>query len=220
MKFILLFCFSLYSLAINAQDFQSVSFSTADGGLVHANYYHSGAKAVVLAHGAIFNKESWPGLTKKLLENNISVLAIDFRGYGKSIAGNRPADKYEDILAAVRFLHSHSEIAQVSVLGASMGGSAAATASIYSKVGEIEKLILLSPASFTKPETLKGDILYIASKNERISNRVKAQFKKTPEPKQLELIEGKAHAQHILKTQEKTVLTELIIDFLKGNNDL
>ena len=115
MKLILLLCFTLVSPIINSQELQPVSFASADGGTVHANYFYSGSKAVVLAHGAIFNKESWPELTKSLLKNNISVLAIDFRGYGKSTAGNRPTDKFEDILAAVRFLKTKSEISQVSV---------------------------------------------------------------------------------------------------------
>ena len=84
---------------------------------------------------------------------------------------------------------------------------------------EIKQLILLSPATFTNPENLQGDILYIASENEAIINTIKTQFKKTPTPKQLKLIEGKAHAQHIFKTQQKTALTELIIHFLKPKNN-
>lgn len=219
MKFILLLCFTLISPIINAQEPLPASFSSADGGIVHANYFYSGSKAIVLAHGAIFNKESWPELTRSLLKNNISVLAIDFRGYGESTAGNRPADKYEDILAAVQFLHAQQGISQISVLGASMGGSAAAKAVIHSSPGNINQLILLSPATVTEPEKLKGTVLYIASKNERIINAIKTQFQKTPAPKQLKLIEGKAHAQHIFKTEKNTMLTELIIHFLESKNN-
>ena len=218
MKLILLLCFTLVSSVTSAQELQPVSFASADGGIVHADYFHSGSKAIVLAHGAIFNKESWSELTKNLLKNNISVLAINFRGYGESTAGNRPVDKYEDILAAVRFLHTQPGISQISVLGASMGGRAAAKAVIHSSPGEINQLILLSPATVTEPEKLKGDILYIASESETIINAIKAQYQKTPEPKQLKLIEGKAHAQHIFKTQENTALNELIIHFLKSKS--
>lgn len=215
MKSFLFLCFTLFSSFSLAQEPQSVSFATEDGGTIHANYFYSGPTAIVLAHGAIFNKESWPGLIKTLSKNNITVLAIDFRGYGKSTAGNRTADKYEDILAAVRFLHDQPRISKITVLGASMGGSAAAKASIHSISGDINQLILLSPATITEPEKLKSDILYIASENESIINSIKANFKKTPKPKQLKLIEGKAHAQHIFKTQNKALLTELIIDFIK-----
>ncbi len=215
MKLATLLYLALFASIINAQEQQSVSFVTTDGGEIYANYFHAGPIAVVLAHGAIFNKESWQGLIEDLLENNISVLSIDFRGYGQSKAGKRPADKYEDILAGVHFLNKKPEITYVSVLGASMGGAAAAQASIHSKVGDINHLILLSPAAFSAPEKIKSNTFYIASKNESIINNVKGLFQKTPEPKKIHLLEGNAHAQHIFKTSQSEALTELIIHFIQ-----
>lgn len=217
MKLFILLYITLSSSILFAQDLQEVSFTTADGGKIYANYFHSGPKALVLAHGAIFNKESWPVLTNLLLKNDISVLAIDFRGYGKSTPGSKVADKYEDILAAVRFLHKQPKITQVSVLGASMGGVAAAQASIYSNIGEIDSLILLSPATVLEPEKLKGNILYIASQDETIVKSIKNQFNNTLQPKQLQLLEGNAHAQHIFKTSKKEGLTALIVNFIKNH---
>ncbi len=82
-----------------------VSFSTSDQGTVHAFLQGDGNHAVVLAHGAIFNKESWKILTKLLVANGLTTLAVDFRGYGKSKPGSRPDALHEDILAAVRYLH-------------------------------------------------------------------------------------------------------------------
>jgi hypothetical protein len=38
---------------------QAVSFATEDGGRVCADLYGRGSKAVVLAHGGRFKKESW-----------------------------------------------------------------------------------------------------------------------------------------------------------------
>jgi len=215
MKLVTLLYLALFASAINAQEQQSVSYVTTDGGEIYANYFHAGPRAVVLAHGAIFNKESWQGLIENLLKNNISVLSIDFRGYGQSKAGIRPADKYEDILAGVHFLNKKPEITQVSVLGASMGGAAAAQASIHSKKGDINHLILLSPAAFSEPEKIKSNTFYIASKNETMLNNIKDLFKNTPAPKKIHLLEGKAHAQHIFKTSQNKALTELIIHFIK-----
>ena len=42
----------------------------------------------MLAHGAIFNKESWAKQAQLLAKEGFAVLAIDFRGYGKSQAGS------------------------------------------------------------------------------------------------------------------------------------
>jgi len=58
-----------------------VSFISNDNATIHANYQQRGSHAVLLAHGAIFNKESWGVFEKKLLAENFTVLAIDFRGY-------------------------------------------------------------------------------------------------------------------------------------------
>ena len=214
MKLIFTLLLSLFSSILFAQNMQLVSFTSADGGTVKADYFQAGPKAIVLAHGAIFNKESWQELAENLLKNNITVLAIDFRGYGKSTAGDRPTAKYEDILAAVRFLHKQPDMTQVSVLGASMGGGAAALAVIHAQPGEISRLILLSPVPVNQPEKLQGDILYIASKHEAMIDTIISQYRRAPEPKQLKLIDGKAHAQHIFKTSENKNLTRLIIDFL------
>ena len=38
---------------------QTISFPTQDGGRIYADLYGKGNRAVVLAHGGRFNKESW-----------------------------------------------------------------------------------------------------------------------------------------------------------------
>src|SRR5262249_13602670 len=60
---------------------EPVSFPTRDGGLVHAGLYGKGDRAVVLAHGARFNKESWRKQAEALEQAGFRVLAINFRGY-------------------------------------------------------------------------------------------------------------------------------------------
>jgi len=215
-KLVTIFLACLFTVA-NAKSFQSVSFTTTDEATIFANYYPSGEHAVILAHGAIFNKESWEKLIPELTRNNFSVLAIDFRGYGQSTTGSGPNAKYLDILGAINFLNKQPDIASISVLGASMGGGAAAKASIHSKKGDIYKLILLSPMPVSNPEQLKGNILYIVSKRESIAKTIKKQFNKTPDPKKFAEIEGSAHAQHIFKTNQAKNLTKIIVDFLKAD---
>src|SRR5271165_5271375 len=105
-----------------------VSFATDDGGLVYADLYGKSARGVVLAHGGRFNKESWAKQARALEAVGFRVLAIDFRGYGKSRRGTqrKPDDDGPrfDILAAVRYLRRNGA-KTVSVVGASFGGSAA-----------------------------------------------------------------------------------------------
>ena len=208
------FIFVAFFIFNNTLLASELSFKTADNATIYANYHLGGPHAVLLAHGAIFNKESWGAFEQRLLKENFTVLAIDFRGYNKSTQGDKPHALYEDILAGVNFLRSQQSINRVTVLGASMGGSAAAKANVYAEPNTIDQLILLSPAQVFKPESLKGRLLFIASKNEYLLKAVTTAYNKAPEPKRLQLINGKAHAQHIFKTSQAEVLTKNIIDFL------
>ena len=62
----------------------TVEFTTEDGGVVYADVYGSGERAVLLAHGGRFTKESWAKQAPVLVRAGFEVMAIDFRGRGKS----------------------------------------------------------------------------------------------------------------------------------------
>ncbi|MBP7779781.1 MAG: alpha/beta hydrolase [Acidobacteria bacterium] len=192
-----------------------VSFDTADGGRVVADRWGSGADAVVLAHGARFNKASWAAQAEALAAEGHMVLAIDFRGYGASKGGRDDKALYHDVLAAVRYARSHGA-RTVSVVGASMGGGASALAAVEAKPGEIDRLLLLSPVSIDNPGGMHaGRILYIASRDEPMAPGVSGQFERAPEPKRLELLDGDGHAQNVFPTPQGPALTRLMMDFLR-----
>lgn len=206
----------LLPLGAAAQSPTEVTFPSADGGMVDANLYGSGTRGVVFAHGAIFNKQSWAPLAKRIAKHGFRALAIDFRGYGKSRAGSKPNALYLDVIAAVRWLHKQG-VEKVSVVGASMGGGAAGRAATEVKPGEIDKLVLLSPMPIDHPEQLKAtSILYIASRGEGLASTAREQYERAPTPKQLILLPGSAHAQNIFATDQGPHLSDVIVDFLIG----
>lgn len=194
---------------------QTVFFPTADGGRIAGDLYGSGSRGVVLAHGAVFDKESWAPLARRLESEGYLVLAIDFRGYGPSKAGSKgPRALDEDVLAAIRAIRRHGA-KSVSVLGGSMGGGAAARAAIRAKPGDIDRLVFLSPVPIEHPEEIHaGRITFIASRGERLFPRIKAFYERAPQPKALNLLEGNAHAQNIFATKEGPRLTRWIVDAL------
>lgn len=201
------------SMSIAQDEFREVSFETSDGGRVFANLYGTGEHAVVLAHGAAFNKESWHPLALRLLKERHRVLAIDFRGYGKSKAGTEGRALDLDVLAAIKFLQD-AGAKRVSVLGGSMGGGAAATAAQKTKPGQIDRLILLAAVPVETPERIQGNKLFIVARGDRLRPRVEQQFATAKEPKKLVILEGDAHAQNIFKTEQADALTKLIVDWL------
>jgi len=208
------FCFLMFIICSSCIYAAEINFKTQDNATIYADFQQRGSHAVLLAHGAVFNKESWGDFEQRLLLENYTVLAIDFRGYNKSTQGDKAQALYEDILAGVNFLRKQKNISKVTVLGASMGGAAAAKASVYSEPDAIDQLILLSPAQVFKPEELKGNVLFICSKNEYLAQSIQSAFKKAPDQKKLALVNGKAHAQHIFKTPQSVKLTDIILDFL------
>lgn len=202
-----------------------VSFSTADSGLIYADLYGKGEHGVVLAHGGRFNKESWVPQAETLAAAGFRVLAIDFRGYGQS-RGPGQADPLSallhlDVLAAVRYLRQ-AGAKTISVIGGSMGGGAAAEASITAASGEIDRLVLLAPMAVDRPEQIKGRKLFvIASQDTNASGtprlvKMREQFDKTPEPKKMLILEGYAHAQALFQTEQREKLLHEILRFLSA----
>jgi alpha-beta hydrolase superfamily lysophospholipase len=194
-------------------DSREVSFPTSDGGRVVGSLYGVGDHAVVLAHGAVFDKESWAEQARVLVDKGLRVLAIDFRGYGKSQAGSQEEALHLDILAAMRYLRDQGA-KRVSVVGGSMGGRAAAQAAVEAKEGEIDRLILLAHAPIRRPQEIKGSKLFIVSQGDRLSQSVKQQYEAAPQPKKLVILEGNAHAQHIFRSPQADELTKQIVDWL------
>ena len=199
---------------LQAQEFQEVSFKTSDEGRIYANDYgDSQDHAVVLAHGAVFNKESWHDLALAMHQIGLRVLAIDFRGYGKSEAGSGSSARHLDVIAAVDYLKAIG-VKRVSVLGGSMGGRASGQAAAQLENGVIDRLVLLAHPPIEHPEKLTGKKLFVVSEGDRLSRSVKAQYEQAPEPKTLTILPGDAHAQHIFKTEQGPALEKLILEFL------
>jgi pimeloyl-ACP methyl ester carboxylesterase len=201
-----------------------VSFPTLDGGLVYADVYGTGDRGIVLAHGGRFNKESWEKQARVLADAGFRALAIDFRGYGKS-RGPGQADIYTaplhlDVLAAVRYLRK-TGAKTVSLVGGSMGGGAAAEALIEAQPGEIDRLVLLAASPGAEPEKLKGRKLFIVARDDANGDgprlpRIRAQYEKVPEPKELIILDGSAHAQFLFQTDQGERVMREILRFLSA----
>ena len=211
-------------LASQAAAQRTMSFPTEDGGVVYADIYGEGDRAVVLVHGGQFNKESWQKQAHALAELKFKVLALDLRGYGKSRgpgdADSMDAPLYQDVLAAVRYLRK-SGAKTVSVVGASMGGWAAGDASIASKPGEVDRVVFLASAPSRSADKLKCPSLFIVARDDASGDGprlpgIRAQYDKAPEPKELIVLDGSAHAQFLFQTDQADRVMREIIRFLSA----
>jgi alpha-beta hydrolase superfamily lysophospholipase len=198
---------------------EEVSFPTEDGGVVYADLYGAGNRGVVLAHGMKFDKASWKDQAAQLASAGFRVAAIDFRGYGKSHGGPKsqsPRDEmYLDVLAAVDYLRGHGA-QTVAVIGASMGGGASANAVVKGAPGAINRLILLAPVPIQNPERITVPKLYAAAQGDPVTAKMKEQYAKAPEPKELLILPGEAHAQNLFTTDQGERLMKTILQFLSA----
>ena len=201
---------------------QTISFPTEDGGRVCADLYGQGTRTVVLAHGGRFNKESWREQAQVLASEGFQVLAIDFRGFGCSTGPGQgdfdhaPFEK--DVIAAVRYLKGHGATS-VSVVGGSFGGAAAGDASIKSSPGEIDRIVFLGAAPNLSADKLKSRSLFIVAREDRNDSGarlpgIRAQYEKAPQPKELIVLDGSAHAQFLFQTDQNTRVMHEIVRFL------
>lgn len=201
---------------------EHVSFSTSDCGIIYADLYGTGSRGMVLAHGGRFTKVSWKLQAQWLAQAGFRVLAFDFRGFGRS-HGPGEADMYTapmylDVLAAVRYLRNNGA-KTVAVMGGSFGGSAAADASIASKPGEIDQLILLAAHGTGLAERIQAPLLIIVARDDANDDGlrlpgIRAWFDKAPQPKKLIVLDGSAHAQYLFQTDQGDRVMKEVLNFL------
>lgn len=211
---------ALVSLAV-AQ--QTVSFPTQDGGLIYGDTYGMGERGVVLAHGGQFNKESWKDQARVLAKAGFRVLAIDFRGVGPSRGPGQAdilsAPLHLDILGAVRYLKGQGA-KTISVVGGSLGGGAAGDASVVSAPGDIDRIVFLGAAPNLPAEKLKARTLFIVARDDASGSGlrlpgIRAQYEKAPQPKELIILDGSAHAQFLFRTDQGPRVMREILRFLQ-----
>ncbi len=216
--------FLAVALTTMAHGQRSVSFATEDGGHICADLDGQGSRAVLLAHGGRFTKESWRDQAAALVAAGFRVLAIDFRGFGCSTGPGQedfdtaPFDK--DVLAAVRYLKANGA-ATVSIVGGSFGGSAAGDASVRSAPGEIDRIVFLGSAPNLPADGLKSRALFIVARDDRSGSGlrlpgIQAQYERAPQPKQLIVLDGSAHAQYLFQTSQGPRVMREIVAFLSA----
>jgi dienelactone hydrolase len=101
-----------------------------------------------------------------------------------------------------------------------MGGAAAGDASIASRRGEIDRIVFLGSAPNLPADKLKARSLFIVARDDTSGDGprlpgIRAQYEKAPQPKQLIILEGSAHAQYLFQTDQGDRVMREILRFLQ-----
>jgi pimeloyl-ACP methyl ester carboxylesterase len=192
---------------------------------IQGDLYGGSRRALLLAHGGRFNKDSWRKQAPILARAGFLVLAINFRGDTFNADGSPNAlgsddDNAIDVQAAVVYLHGIGATS-VSAIGASLGGDAVGDAETRSPSGLFDRMIFLGSEGGDAPEKLRGHKLFIVARDDasgsglRLSG-ISKHYEEAPQPKQLIVLRGSAHAQFLFETEEGPQLIREILKFLQA----
>ena len=109
------------------------------------------------------------------------------------------------------------------LIGASFGGWASARAATRLPAGQLDRLVLLAHSPIADPGLLQGRILFITARDDVSGSgmlrlpSIRDQYERAPGPKELVILDGSSHAQHIFATDQGPRLLAEIIRFMTGN---
>ena len=204
-----------------------VTFPLVSGmGVVVGDEYGSGAGSerggLVLVHGGRFDEKSWKPQAEEFAKAGFLVLAVRFRGDGLNPDGTPSAngsyaDNAADVLAAAAYLRK-AGANTVDAIGASLGGDAVGDADAKSP-GTFARMVFLGSEGGDEPEKLSGRKLFLVADEDRSADGlrlpgIEAHYKRAPEPKNLVVVSGTAHAQYLFGTDAGQKVMRAIMDFL------
>jgi pimeloyl-ACP methyl ester carboxylesterase len=185
--------------------------------------FGDGATGVILVHMRPSDQTAWfPYATTLAESGQYTVLTFDFRGYGES-TGEKEFDRLDtDLQAALDYMRDDLGIADIFLVGASMGG----TASLL--VAEREPVLGLvsisSPATYQEIDAVAGvDLidapkLFIASEDDLPAMRsLEELWAEAVAPKEQALFEGDAHGTDLFAAPAAEEFEQRMTDFLEAN---
>ncbi len=150
-------------------------------------------------------------------------MALSFRGDrlnpdGTAGSFGSDAENGADVLAAVAYLRAHG-VDSICAVGASMGGNALGEAEAQSTTALFDRVVFFGTDGGDHPERLKGRTLFLTARDDigPAGPRLRAisvAYRRTPEPKELAVVSGSAHAQHLFATAEGPEVLKRIEAFL------
>lgn len=205
---------------LNQQAPEKISIESSDGvKLVGELYRPTQSKTgVILFHMLGGSKKDWGRLIDQLVENNLTVLAVDLRGHGESAGiDNDYQLMREDVIKWASFLNNRTGNQEVFLIGASIGANFAVEAA--QNDSGVKKMVLLSPGLEYRGVNIEQSIiqikiptLAIASKEDEYSFSSTRTLKEKNNSIEIIELENAGHGTRMLSADPN--LVERITDWL------
>lgn len=172
-----------------------------------------------MAHMFPTDQTSWFPLATSLASQGFTAFTFDFRGYGES-GGTREIARIDlDLSAAIRYAVGQ-QAEKIVLIGASMGATAALKVAADQPV---DGVVALSPPMVFRglssekalPRISSPKLFLVSQKEMNVSvASVRNQFRRTPPPKQMEILPGSDHGSRLLEGEQSERTMEIIVRFL------
>lgn len=201
---------------------KEITFTTDDGFQISGTLYHANApKGVILLHMLGKNRSVYDPIIPDLVAK-YAVLAIDFRGHGKS-QGNLPSFEEKDFKAMIKDVAGARKLLGnkgIAIMGASIGANAGL---VYSRSDPLIKTaILLSPGleyrGIAISESMKSfnrPVLLVSSKGDAYSFQSVQTLAKANPGASAEYADGDAHGTDMFSAG--TIIKVHVLNWLKAN---
>jgi alpha-beta hydrolase superfamily lysophospholipase len=196
---------------VDISDSEPVSFTSTDGIRLEGRLFGEGTSAVVLSHMRPADQTSWYAFASRLADAGYLVLTYDFRGYcpggdGGCSAGELDVSAiWQDVLGAIEFARGRGAT-RVSLVGASMGGTASLVAASRAGVDVRAVISLSAPISIeglvVDPAVLSNVTaakLFIAGVGDAsAASDAQALYERSPPPKRVVIVPADDHGTDLL----------------------
>lgn len=195
---------------------EEITLTTADGITLSATYTEAAysSKAVLLLHMLGSDKTAYQELTRYLLQNSFTVLAIDFRGHGESPLDDKQFTEADwqnlvlDVDAGVNYLEDKG-YRKIAVVGASIGANAGLKQALQDE--RIDALVLLSAGEEYRGINIldlmpyyQKPVLFVASMDDKDAAVAATKLYNAldTDQKELKMYQTGGHGTELLETQD------------------
>lgn len=206
---------------------KEITITTADGINLSATYTEAAysSKAVLLLHMVGSDKTAYQEFTRYLQQNSFTVLAIDFRGHGKSELDYKKFTEADwqnfvlDVDAGVDYLEGKG-YRNIGVVGASIGANAGFKQAVQDD--RIDTLVLLSAGESYKGINIldlvpyyQKPVLFVASMDDKDAAVAATKLYNAlgTDQKDLKMYQAGGHGTDLLKNQDG--LPAIIVTWLQ-----
>ncbi len=187
---------------------QKINLTASDNFTIDSFYCPAKSKiAVIYIFSRFGGNENWNFLAKKLVQNNISLITIEYvRGLGGS------KHYYKDVLSAITFL---TKKGYKNIILISPGKALVGVNGLLKHKNNIKKIILLGPNYGDEIQNENIEKLFILAKKDEDYTYSKDVYTKSSSPKKLIEYDFKDPAAFLFNSLYKDEVAKKILNFIK-----